>query len=245
MLKINPELINKSWRKFAKAKNVKNELRIINKKLKNEIYSPLDKDVFRFLNLNLNKVKYVVIGMDPYPGVYKDKNGENIPIATGRAFEPADYKSWLDKTRNTSITNILKAIYVHETNKNISLDNIRKKISDGNFFILPPRDLFDYLEKQGILFINYALTVRQGNTKNNAGSHINIWSNFSSMLIDYIDSNYDVTWILLGSHAQKLKEYINKGKIIEDEHPRTHKFYKNNKCLKLIKDIDYTGKGAK
>lgn len=245
MIKINPKLIDKSWTKFAKAKSVQTELKVINNKLAGEIYSPADKDIFRFMNIDLNNVKYIIVGMDPYPDLYKDENGIMRPIATGRSFEPANYNSWLDSTRNTSINNILKAIYIHEFGKELSIGEIRKEINGGNFYILPPHDLFDYLESQGILFINYSLTVTQGKTKKNSGNHIKIWSNFSTMLIDYINSNYDVKWVLLGNEAKRLKQHIDENKVIEDEHPRTHEFYKNNKCLKLIKNIDYTGKGAK
>lgn len=245
MIKVNPNLIDKSWIKFVIRKNVKKELKIINDKLTGEKYSPVDKDIFRFMNIDLNNVKYIIVGMDPYPGTYKDEFGIIRPIATGRAFEPANYESWLDSTRNSSIINLLKAIYIHETGKELGIKEIRDEISGGNFYILPPHELFDYLENQGILFINYSLTVTQGDVKNNSGSHINLWSNFSHMLIDYINNNYDVKWVLLGDQAKKLKQFIDEDKVIEDEHPRTHDFYKNNKCLTLMKKIDYTGKGAK
>lgn len=245
MIKINPKLIDSSWKKFALNKNIQKEIKLINDKLTGEKYSPVDKDIFRFMNIDLNNVKYIIVGMDPYPGVYEDEFGIIRPIATGRAFEPANYNSWLDSTRNSSINNILKAIYIHETGKELSIKKIRNEISGGKFYILPPHELFDYLESQGILFINYSLTVPQGNTKNNSGSHIYLWDKFSHMLIKYINSNYDVKWVLLGNEARKLKEFIDEDKVIEDEHPRTHCFYKHNKCLNLIKKIDYTGKGAK
>jgi len=246
MLKINPKLVNKSWKPFVLQKKVKLEIKKINTKLKNIKYTPSDSKVFRFLNIDLNKVKYIIVGMDPYPGTYINKNGKVKNIANGRSFEPANYDSWLDKTKNSSINNILKAIYINETGiKNIGIESIRKQIKGGSFYILPPHELFDYLEEQGILFINYSLTVTKGYTKNNSGSHIKYWKNFSKMLIEYIDNNFTVEWVLLGEHAKGLKKYITNNPTIEDVHPRKIEFYTNNKCLKKIKNIDYTGKGAK
>lgn len=246
MIKINPNLINKSWKKFALKKDVQKEVKKINKKLQGVNYTPSDKKVFRFMNVDLNNVRYIIVGMDPYPGTYIDKHNKKRNIATGRAFEPANYKSWLTPTRNTSITNLLKAIYKHETGKdNTNISSIRKQIKGGSFYILPPNELFNYLEEQGILFINYSLTVTKGNTKDNSGSHIKYWENFSRMLIEYIENNYNVKWVLLGEQAQKLKEFIKEEHIIEDVHPRLSEFYSNNKCLKKIKYIDFTGKGAK
>ena len=84
---------------------------------------------------------------------------------------------------------LLKAIYKHETGKdNTNISSIRKQIKGGSFYILPPNELFNYLEEQGILFINYSLTVTKGNTKDNSGSHIKYWENFSRMLIEYIEN---------------------------------------------------------
>ena len=201
------------------------------------MYYPAQNNVFRFLNLDLNNIKYIIVGMDPYPHDYKI-NGISYPVANGRSFEPANFNDWCEITNYTSIINILKVIYFIENNKLSDISLIRKEICNGNFNILNPHNLFDYLEEQGVLFLNYALTVEP----HKPGSHISLWENFSKMLVNYIDINYKVTWVLLGKNAQALTDIISKNEIICDSHPRMQSFCSDNKSLVLMKDIDFTGK---
>ena len=239
-MKFNLNYIHSSWSNFVLDKTTSKKLKKVQRNLKGENYYPSKNNVLRFMKRDLNNIKYVVVGMDPYPQCYEkiDEYGNTkyYPVATGRCFEPANYNSWLDNTDNTSIVNILKAIYKEETNNDESIDKIREEIKNGNFNILPPHKFFDNLEEQGVLLLNYALTVEP----NTPGSHIDIWKDFSTHLIQYIDSNYNVKWILLGKDAQSLEQYITNNEIIKDVHPATHNFYRKNKCLKKI-DIDFTG----
>ena len=95
------------------------------------------------------------------------------------------------------------------------------------------------MESQGVLFLNYALTVKPGKPN----SHTHIWKKFSQELIEYIDSNYNVTWFLWGENAQQLEKYIVYNKIIKECHPVKKEFYTNNKSFKLLKEsFDITGK---
>ena len=238
---INLSKINKSWIPFILEKETKQQLKQIETKLNKTTFYPNKDKIFRFLNNDLNNAKYIIVGMDPYPGDYKENN-ITYPVATGPSFEPANYNNWLDVTNNKSIINILKTIYSCETNSKQDIETIREYIETGKFFILPPHELFDYLEEQGILFLNYALTVKPGYPR----SHFYIWNDFSKQLIKYIDKNYNVKWLLWGIKAQKLETFImNKQNIIKDYHPRTNSFYENNHSFKLMKDIDLTGKNKK
>ena len=238
--------IDKSWGPFLVDKKTSAKLKRIERQLKGVTFYPSNNNVFRFMKNDLNNVKYVVIGMDPYPQSYErlDVNGnmKEYPVATGRCFEPANYYSWTETTKNKSITNILKAIYKHETGNNKSIKEIRIEIEEDKFNILPPREFFDNLEQQGVLLLNFALTV----SPNKPGSHIKLWEDFTGYLIKYINNNYKVTWILLGEDAKRLEKYItnnnsnNKKNIIMDVHPTKSDFYNNNKVLSKVK-IDYTG----
>ena len=86
--------------------------------------------------------------------------------------------------------------------------------------------------KQGVLLLNTALTVKQGQ----AGSHIkfNWWGQFSAFLIEYIsDRAGPSVWILWGREAQSFQRFINDKKhyIINGGHPsplggiRTNTFF--------------------
>ena len=239
-MKFSFNKIHDSWDNFLLDKTTSIKLKRIQRNLKGKEYYPSKNNVFRFMKNDLNNIKYIIVGMDPYPQSYekKDNNGNTklYPVATGRCFEPANYNSWLDKTNNTSIVNILKAIYTNETNNKDSINIIREKIENNEFNILPPHELFNYLENQGVLLLNYALTVEP----NKPGSHIDIWKEFSKHLIQYIDNNYNVEWILLGNDAQQLENYITNNNVIKDVHPAISDFYLNNKCLTKI-NIDFTG----
>lgn len=104
------------------------------------------------------------IGNNYYP-----KTKDNESFATRRSFEVNGYNSWMEKIRKSSLTNILKGIYLSATNKkSTKVEEVRKEIANNNFNILPPNELFDNLEKQGVLFLNYGLTV----DKNKSGSHL-------------------------------------------------------------------------
>ena len=77
---------------------------------------------------------------------------------------------------------------------------------------------FTDLAKQGILFLNSALTVEKGNP----GSHLKLWEPYTNYIIDYISKNSDnIIFVLWGNYARKKKVLIdlNKHHIIESSHP--------------------------
>lgn len=226
--------IHPSWENFINDKEVLKELDKIEEEIGTNYY-PKTKDVLKFLKTDLNNVKCVIVGLDPY----REKTKDNEPFATGRSFEVNGYNSWMEKTRKSSLTNILKAIYLSATNKkSTKVEEVRKEIANNNFNILPPNELFDNLEKQGVLFLNYGLTV----DKNKSGSHLLYWQKFSLMLSKYILKNTkDVKWMLWSNDVQKLYcDIIPKENQILNVHPRTSKFLSNNSFDK-IDSIDFTG----
>ncbi len=173
--------------------------------------------------------------MDPY----LSETSEHIPYATGRSFEVYGYNNWTDTTRKSSINNILKSIYSINNESNISINEIREKIKDKSFNILPPNELFDNLEQQGVLFLNYGLTV----SKNKSGSHLKYWSKFSLMLTKYIlEHTKNVKWLLWGNDVQNIYcDIIPEENQLLNCHPRLSKFLNKNNFSK-IDSIDFTGK---
>ena len=74
--------VDPSWNEFISNKEVQLELKKIENNIGNEYY-PDTKNVLRFLKNNLNNVKCIIVGMDPY----LSETSEHIPYATGRSFE--------------------------------------------------------------------------------------------------------------------------------------------------------------
>ena len=140
---LKKENVNFGWNQFLQQKKVYTELKNIDNYLLNNDYYPKLEDVFRFFKKSPKKIKYIIVGMDPYPQSYTiNINGKELilPVATGRSFEPANYNSWLDKTQNASINNILKAIFYTETSCSSDIDDIRLQILHKCFKILPPHE---------------------------------------------------------------------------------------------------------
>ena len=227
--------IDSSWYNFLLQDNVMKELNSIEKKIGNDFYPDVN-NVLRFLKVNLNDVKYIVLGMDPYPSDY-EVNNKKIPIATGRSFEIGNYNSWNDSTKNVSMINIVKAIYKECRGSIKSIDEIREEINNGSFRLVSPNKIFDYLEKQGVLFLNCSFTVLPGKAK----SHVSLWSNFSSLLQNYIiNTNPDIIWILWGDEAiNNMNGKIDSSKMITNCHPRRYEFVENSDFSK-VKGIKVT-----
>lgn len=225
---------HKSWNDFL-TPEVINELNKIEKEIEKENYYPQKENVLRFLNTDLNKIKYIIVGMEPYPS-YDIIN--NCPQATGRSFEVSEIKdkTWAYKIKQSSLRNILKAIYYNETGEKKSLEDIRFYIENGLFDIAPPGEWFDIMEEQGILFLNSTLTVRA----NCVGSHKKIWDNFRKMLINYLKEK-NIKWMLWGNNAkEEVGIFLPSNKILTCPHPRLDSFIEKN-TFQYAKDINWKG----
>lgn len=225
--------VNDSWNKFLSTE-IKTELENIEKATKGN-YTPESSKVLRFMNLDLNKMKIVILGQDPY---------KPLGVATGRSFEPADLTSWQDKFRQVSLKNIVRLIYKSLNGIEIygdtpSYKEIVNEIISGEFEIKEPKEWFDSLENQGVLFLNTTLTCKVGISN----SHKKLWENFSKELLNYISTyNKDLYWFLWGKEAISNKDFIKNGKIYTSNHPMMcsekyeDDFLKGN-CFSDTKDI--------
>jgi len=229
-----------SWEDFL-TDDVKNFISIAEGKYDDKTSSPGRCDVLRFMKQNLLEVKYVLYGQDPYPR----NNGKMV--ATGRCFEPEGYTDWMIKTPNTSLRNILRAIYGYYYNdNNPSISKIRKQISNNSFNIPTPPLFFDNLEKQGLLLLNYGLTILK-----NPGDQLDLWDDFQKRLLMYLyKTNPDIVYIIWGNKVYDLiiglQERINKEnninmklKLIQDCHPARNGFVTNNNTFKNTPDIKW------
>ncbi len=229
------ENIDESWEKFF-TEDIKKELDDIEEKIGDKFY-PSKENVLRFAKTDFNNIKCVIVGMDPYPSDFI-KNGILTPEATGRSFEVASLldKTWSAKFKQSSLRNMLKTVYFNETGNIESLEDIRCYIENNTFDIKQPRDWFNSLENQGVLFLNATLTVVPGKPD----SHTKIWDGFMNELIKFIDKK-NVTWLLFGDKAQKrVLPFVDENHTICTVHPRIASFVEENPFGK-VKNINWKG----
>lgn len=263
--------IDNSFKKFFERTNIKNEISQIFDSIGKPIYAdkylPIDKldtlsdyyfpcyeNVFRFANVDISSIKYIVLGIDPYPSHYIENNLIK-PIATGRSFEVANILSWKQKTKQTSFNNILKSVYYNVTGKINDIETIRNELVEDNDFngIMPkiinkntdelngkklfanPKRWFDNMENMGVMWLNATLTVEP----DKSDSHTTFWMHFMDELISFIvESNKNVKWLIFGSKAkERVEKFVDKNNMFITCHPASrvnNTFIKDN-VFKYIK----------
>ena len=172
--------------------------------------------VLRFAQVDPTALRCVIVGMDPYPSHTVSADGETVPEATGRSFEVASVTDWGGKYRQASLRNILKSIYYLERGEVPTMETLREELGSGSFPILPPRQWWDSLERQGVLFLNASLTV----VPDRPGTHSDLWDAFMTDLMSFIAQKApNAVWLLWGAVAQNRvpPDVTNK---ICSQHPR-------------------------
>lgn len=228
------QTIHPSWKEFLTDDRLK-QIDSIEKQLGDNISPSPSCLSLRIFNLDLDKIKIICVGMDPYP-----EKGR----ATGRAFEVNGLKDWNESFRQVSLKNIIRGIYIayHPVDKYEAIpkfNDLKKEISSGAFKVKPPNQIFNYWETQGFVSLNVYPTCETGKT----GSHKFIWLPFSIDLIHFIsEKRPDLIWFLWGNDAKGIKDWIKHGNIYESRHPMMcsekydDDFLKNN-CFKDTKTI--------
>jgi uracil-DNA glycosylase len=157
-----------------------------------EVFPP-NLEIFRAFELTpFRDVRVVIIGMDPYPGVYQNK-----PIACGLSFAPRN-KHYVPPSLRKIYERIKNDYYAEDMVFDVDLD-------------------IEYWAKQGILMLNAALTVEQGKP----GSHMKVWEEWTNEVI-YALNEYasGVIFCLWGKDAQAFESKIGKHHIVlKAEHP--------------------------
>ena len=185
-------------------------------RLRDTDYFPCADRVLRFAQVDPTTLRCVIVGMDPYPSHTVSADGCIIPEATGRSFEVASVTDWGGKYRQASLRNILKSIYYLERGKVPTMEILREELADGSFPILPPRQWWDSLEQQGVLFLNASLTVIPAHP----GTHADLWDAFMTDLMSFIAQKApDAVWLLWGAVAQNRVPQAVSNKICS-QHPR-------------------------
>ena len=167
-----------------------------------ESICPQPENFFKALQLTpVNSVKVVILGQDPYhsPG-----------LAQGLAFS------------------IPAHVPVNSRAFPSSLRNISKALALEGFGSLPNGDLHAWAE-QGVLLLNTALSVKQGE----AGSHTKLgWKSLVDHLIAQLAlKKSSLVWMLWGGHAQSKLPLIEAGVdqlILQSSHPSGLGVYKTD-----------------
>ena len=183
-----------------------NDWKALQSNLQNELdlgighICPAPEYFFKALTLTpVQQVRVIILGQDPYhsPG-----------LAQGLAF---------------SIPN---TIPINSREFPSSLRNISKALALEGFGALPNGDLTNWAE-QGVLLLNTALSVRQGE----AASHTDLgWRTLIDRLIGALASRQpNLVWMLWGGHAQSKLPFIE-GRadqlILQSSHPSGLGVYK-------------------
>lgn len=238
--------IHPSWREFTdqylKQEDVDYYLSTASAISKKRVF-PDEKNIFRFLETDKHNLKVVILGMDPYHAHY-ELNGVELPIATGRSFEVASMVEWTDTIEQASLRNILKAIHYAETGRAENIQTVREEIVSGQFKMVRAKDWFDHMERQGVLFLNTAFTVEEGN----AGSHRRIWCDFANRVITDLRVCTESRFMLWGKDAEKFfpraspinRNHERDGKLLYAPHPRMQAFVNENPFT-YVKEINWIG----
>lgn len=214
------ERVHPSWNEFL-SDGVLEQLEYIEGKIGNN-FTPSEELILRFLTIDLDNVKVLILGQDPYP---------QPGVANGRSFQPSNLISWTQPYRNNSIKNIIRLIYKEYFGEMV----VYTRINWTEFNIKRPIEWFDSLENQGVLFLNTSFTCEIGESN----SHSFLWSNFTNKLIDYISNKKpDLYWFLFGKNAQAYSGLIKSGHKIKNPHPMmgTKEFFESS-CIKETKSI--------
>lgn len=206
---------------------------------KSDNICPSIDNIFRFMNRNIDNIKVIILGMDPYPQTYMC-DGKEVPVATGRAFEVANVEKWTDSYRQKSLAMIFKALWNYKYDEILSMEEIRKKTLENDRQIqLNVKKWYDKMEEQGVVFLNAYLSVEKGQPL----SHKAMWDGFTTKLMKYInEKNNRIKWFIWGREAlNKVEGIVNKDNIVYNCHPatRTCNDFVENSCFKKVQEINW------
>jgi len=188
-----------SWKPFLKSEFEKPYFKelsnFLHEEYKTKTIFPPKSAVFRAFSTDLNEVKVIILGQDPYhtPGV-----------ADGLAFSISSNLSTDDVRLNRSIPSVKNPVnpYIPP-----SLVNIYKEIdSDLRSHANKSGDLTSW-QNQGVLLLNSVLTVEAHKPKSHSNKG---WEIFTTEVIKYLNANKEnLVFILWGRDAREKKALIN------------------------------------
>lgn len=201
-------------------------------------FYPDTKDkILDIFNKDFTDAKYIIMGQDPY-ATYCNKGC----YATGRAIEMAFMNQWKDLLNNkygNTLKEVMRSIFRCTLN---DLPNFLKNMKNT------PKEWFDQSEKEGVIWINSALTVKSAKNAQRGGrNQYDYWNEIMPKIVAYIISKAPnlKEAFALGDNAQKvLDNGLQNAKksipITVTEHPTNDQstFYDSDIFSKMKKDIN-------
>ena len=224
---------DKSWEKFICESKYLSDMQDFVDKTKD--ICPSKEKVFRFFGCDIDRVKCVILGMDPYPSTYI-RDGIRVPVATGRAFEVDNVETFIDKYKQQSLTNIFKTLCYYKFGKKYNIDELRSNDISHKIEYINIHKWFDEMEREGVMFLNATLTTTMGKS----GAHIDVWKDFMDELIRFIDDKTKCKWLIWGNVAlNRVKDIVDAKHIIYSCHPASRKDnnFVDDCCFRKIKNI--------
>ena len=201
----------------------------------NTSWLPGAKQIFNAFSLDLNSIHYLLLGESPYP---------RAASANGYAFWDARVEClWSEKglsttvNRATSLRNFIKMLLVAEGY--LSADNSTQAAIaalDKTQLISSCNDLFNNMQKQGILLLNASLVLSDQPVKNEAKA----WHPFmETILCTLFEARPHTKLLLFGKVAEMIQDFTvtkNKPTLIA-EHPYNLSFITNSDVQTLFRGM--------
>lgn len=174
--------VHRDWLPLCPPMTLEQEALFKNYSKTNPFY-PEPGNVFKALTQPPSDIRVVIIGQDPYHGVYKrdGRTAESRVQATGLAFSvPPDCKKL-----PPSLRNMFKVLRFDKSNRTGDLSNWK-----------------------GVLLLNASLTVHPGR----ANSHKNIWGKWTDQLIRNLSQSvtHPLVFLLWGRFAEGKAQLLDK-----------------------------------
>lgn len=195
----------------------------------NKLIYPEHKDIFKALKYDLDKVKVVIVGQDPY----YNGNADGLAFSCKESLSP-------------SLTQIIEAIFSDNFTQNESLKNFKPMYFRNKY-----NYNLEYLAQQGVLLYNPTLTVEA----EKPNSHKGLWNTFSDAVFKSLSNgNKSIVWMMWGNDAKEsVSKSINgldaknKHYFLYNEHPAAASYRKQvwkcnhfTLCNKWLKEYNLT-----
>jgi uracil DNA glycosylase len=153
--------------------------------LRGKKLTPRSQDLFKSFQVDLNKLKVVVVGMDSYSNFRNNK-----PCANGIAFDCSLYGK---------VSPSLEKLY-----EALRDDCYRDRQEEVDSFVDWNNLSLQYLVDQGVMLTNAGLCTE----KDKPGKYIDLWRPFWKLVYEQVfATEAGLIFIYLGREAQKLREF--------------------------------------
>ena len=191
--------------------------------------------VFSAFKQPLSKIRYVLLGESPYPRAQSANGYAFWDNAIGSIWSRTGLSKELN--RATSLRNFVKMLLYIRGDLGEDFSQSAIAALDKTYYIQTINELFSTLLEEGFLLLNSSLIYSDGKVP----YHAKNWRPFIDyVLTKVVESNPDVTLILLGKISEKFADSGFKNVLVA-EHPYNLSFIKNPLINDFFKPFDLLG----